>query len=167
MKPTPITSLPPEYALRVLVRISRHTRQMPNQCIEWVGARDQDGYGRFIIKVGGKTRQTGAHRAAWLARSPISDPELVIDHLCRNRLCVNLDHLELVTNAENIRRGEAGKNATGAPRLGPHGQHACGKHGRVDGYEKTRANGYSHWVCRECHRAYKKRYYAAKKELAA
>ena len=45
-----------------------------------------------------------AHRVAWEdARGPIPDG-LTIDHLCRVRNCVNVEHLELVTIAENNRR---------------------------------------------------------------
>lgn len=50
-----------------------------------------------------------AHRYAYeLAYGPIAEG-LVIDHLCRNKPCVRPDHLEAVTNAENIRRGKNAK----------------------------------------------------------
>jgi hypothetical protein len=52
-------------------------------------------------------RLTTAHRIAWeLARCPIP-AELVIDHLCRNRGCVNPSHMEVVDMATNTLRGES------------------------------------------------------------
>ncbi len=58
------------------------------------------GYGMFKSRVGGY-----AHRAAYeLFIGPIP-PGFSIDHLCRNKICVNPDHLEAVTHRENVLRG--------------------------------------------------------------
>ena len=72
-------------------------------CLLWTAYTMQNGYGQFGM--GGKT--VLAHRTAyehWVGRIPTG---LVLDHLCRVRSCCNPDHLEPVTNAENIRRGAA------------------------------------------------------------
>lgn len=73
-------------------------------CWDWTGHHDSDGYGRFDIRI--STQKTiGAHRFAYLwMKGPIPDG-LVLDHLCRNVGCVNPDHVEPVTSAENQRRG--------------------------------------------------------------
>lgn len=76
-------------------------------CWLWTAATQDNGYGSFFIgRVGGRVRLARAHRFAYeLAAGPIPDG-LVIDHLCRVRNCVNPDHLEAVSNKENLLRGE-------------------------------------------------------------
>ena len=75
-------------------------------CWEWRGARAGTGYG--AIWVDGRGRP--AHRVAYeLEVGPIPDG-LQLDHLCCNPACVRPDHLEPVTQAENIRRGNGGKH---------------------------------------------------------
>lgn len=71
-------------------------------CWLWSASRTTAGYGNF--RMGGKV--VYGHRVAYeAAYGPIPDG-LQIDHLCRVRHCVNPLHLEAVTQAENLRRGE-------------------------------------------------------------
>jgi len=76
----------------------------PGECIMHTGNYNKDGYGRVRT---GHSRHTPAHRAAWeKERGPL--PRGVhLDHLCRNRGCINLAHLEPVTPRINILRGTA------------------------------------------------------------
>lgn len=70
-------------------------------CWEWIGGLTQTGYAK--LKVNSKTRL--GHRLVWeLLVGPIPDG-LTLDHLCRNRACVNPDHLEPVSVAVNVMRG--------------------------------------------------------------
>lgn len=68
-------------------------------CVEWTGAISSDGYGK--VKLCGHMAR--AHRVALVAsRGRDLHPELVVDHLCRIRACVNPEHLREVTHRENL-----------------------------------------------------------------
>lgn len=71
-----------------------------NEHWEWQGKKNNLGYGRF--KIGRKS--FGAHRIAYKLFVGEIPEGLEIDHLCRVRHCVNPNHLEPVTHAENMRR---------------------------------------------------------------
>ena len=69
-------------------------------CIEWTGLRIH-AYG--YISLDG--RKVGAHRLAWVLQHNEPIPvDMEIDHICRNTICVNPAHMELVTKQENLRR---------------------------------------------------------------
>ncbi len=72
-------------------------------CWEWDGFVRSDGYARGFHN----GRRDYVHRLIWeILVGPIPKG-LDIDHLCRNRSCVNPDHLEPVTRGENLRRSHA------------------------------------------------------------
>jgi hypothetical protein len=113
------------------------------RCLVYTGPTRPDGYlqkgGRYI------------HRIAYeVAYGPIPEG-LTIDHLCRNRRCVNAEHLEAVTGKENTLRGEA------ISAINIRKTHC------VHGHEFTEENTYrapsmpNERVCRICRAAYKKR----------
>jgi hypothetical protein len=80
----------------------------PGDCIEFAG-RKSKRYGRVRVEKYGQVRVGGkklwAHRAAWEAVNGPIPPGMVLDHLCRNPACINVNHLEAVTHRVNILRG--------------------------------------------------------------
>lgn len=71
-------------------------------CWLWTGPQNLAGYGSFGV---GRGSKRNAHRWLWEQLNGPASSKLHLDHLCRNRLCVNPDHMELVSHSENIRRG--------------------------------------------------------------
>jgi len=74
-------------------------------CWIWQGTLNADGYGEFSVS----SKRKLAHRVIYERHRGAIPEGLDIDHLCKVHSCVNPDHLEAVTNKENIRRGEKTK----------------------------------------------------------
>lgn len=72
-------------------------------CWTWTAYIDKHGYGRFYME----GRMLSAHSVAWLLSKPNKPvpKDFELDHLCRNRSCVNPSHLEIVSTLENVLRG--------------------------------------------------------------
>ena len=109
-------------------------------CWNWTGYVRDDGYGIFKIK----SVKHRAHRVCYeFFNGPIPEG-LHIDHLCRNRKCVNPEHLEPVTMLENLHRSTLSNvHRTHCP----------------SGHEYTKENTYispsNRRQCRTCKYAYK------------
>lgn len=115
-----------------------------SDCWNWVGRRQAAGYGQFWLR--GQMRQ--AYRVVWVAEHGLLEDHMELDHLCRNRSCVNPAHLEPVTREENMRRTQL--IAVGKCRGGLHPI-------RSEGDLYTNATtGYR--TCRACIRERKRRY---------
>mgnify|MGYP001141514056 CR=1 FL=1 len=123
-------------------------------CWAWTGAAGRHGYGNF----GANGRTWRAHQWSYVHEVGAVPDGLMLDHLCRNRLCVRPEHLEPVTNGENVRRGlipaiRAAQNAD---------QSEC-KHGHPLSGENLYVQpktGYRY--CRTCQRRRRAEYLARK-----
>lgn len=78
-------------------------------CWIYKGALDKQGYGTFYY------RQSGykAHKIAYQLLVGPTPEGLVLDHLCKNKSCINPKHLEPVTQKENARRWFDGLHCSG------------------------------------------------------
>lgn len=80
-----------------LARFRGKTVETPTGCWLWQGPLDRDGYGTFHFR----RRNRRAHRVGYFLLNGPIEPGLVINHTCRNRNCVNPQHLEAVTASES------------------------------------------------------------------
>lgn len=115
------------------------------ECWEWTAGLDHYGYGAF--RLWPQDRVVKAHRYAYELVTGAIDSELTVDHLCRNRRCVNPLHMELVTRGENVRRGESAILTVQRKRALTHCKHG---HRFDDANTYIRPNG--NRDCRTCRR---------------
>lgn len=76
-------------------------------CWLWTGALKPNGYGQVMDYSGEKPRCLYVHREVYKALVGSIPADKVLDHLCRVRHCANPDHLQVVDERTNIRRGYA------------------------------------------------------------
>lgn len=87
---------------RLAARVERR-----GSCLIWTGAVSTSGYGVIGGSTDGKNYVRYTHRLAYELANGEVPAGLHIDHLCRQRLCVEPGHLEAVTQQENNRRAAA------------------------------------------------------------
>lgn len=109
-----------------------------NGCWPWTMSTASHGYGQ--IGWGGSTSGRGgtvAHRAIWQSLHGPIPAGMTVDHLCRNRTCVNPFHLRLLSNVENARLNGASQRKR------------CPKGHRYDA-SNTLVDRRGHRRCRTC-----------------
>lgn len=103
-------------------------------CWPWQGYVAPDGYGRLNFSAVGRPQL--AHRLSYQHLVAEIPEGLQLDHLCRNRACVNPDHLEPVSNQENAKRGRLARTT-----------HCSRGHE----YDEENTHFYRGWrICRAC-----------------
>lgn len=83
------TAIPPLFASKI---------SKTDECWNWIASLDQKGYGYFGF--GGRVQR--AHRVAWQLEHGEIPASLEVEHRCRNRACVQPDHLRLATRKQNM-----------------------------------------------------------------
>ena len=141
----------PTFALRVFAHVDAS-----GDCWEWRGAKT-NGYGTINRGGVGAGNEVG-HRAVWLLLVGEIPGDLQLDHLCRNRGCVNPDHLEPVTAEENKRRGFS-------PAVLCSQRKTCEFGHPFDGIRRHYGRTYRY--CKTCDQVQQRRRYHERKKRAA
>ncbi len=101
-------------------------RREKSECWLWQGHVDKNtGYGRIVENGEKRPRKLQAHRVSLLVHGIKLEENLVVDHICRTRACVNPDHLRQVTLGVNTLENSASiqaanKKKTHCPRQHPY-----------------------------------------------
>lgn len=128
-------------------------------CWLWVGYLDKYGYGSLGVPrcIAGKVKNVRAHRLSYeLFKGPLLQGKY-IDHLCKQRACINPDHLELVTPGENVMRSTKTFQAINAAKT------HC-KNGHPLSGQNLYLMRLGHRSCRTCRSTAYTKYYTAKRK---
>lgn len=125
-------------------RLAEKVALTDSGCVEWIGGTTSAGYGSLTRGKYGTA--VLAHRLSYEHHNGPIPTGLQIDHLCRNRLCVNPCHLEPVTQRVNIMRGDSPTARNAAKTHCPRGHELVGDNIYL---HPTRG----HRECRTCQRA--------------
>lgn len=138
---------------------------LPNGCWQWLRSLADNGYGHYAFD----NIREKAHRFAFKVFVGEIPDYLQLDHLCRNRGCVNPEHLEAVSSKENVRRSPIQVTTINARKT-----HCIRGHEFTAENTRLERNGTKR-TCKTCKRLHKhvwkteygQRYRAKKRQLGA
>lgn len=141
-------------ASKPIIKFIEEIEKSKNGCWNWRGSLNEKGYGQIWDGI----KNVRAHRWSYeYFREPIADG-LVVDHMCRNRACVNPWHLRTVSPKVNALENSFGQSAINSRKT------HCKR-----GHEFTQENTifYKNGVrtCKECARACHREAYIRRKSL--
>lgn len=134
--------------------IPEHRKEL-GQCWLWTASLDGRGYGQ----IGVDKKMLRAHRFAYTILKGKIPPSKKLDHLCRNRICVNPSHLEPKSNRDNI----LAEGSLSNPRLNILKTH-CPKQHPYSGKNLGVISTSKHRYCKTCNREKVLRYYYERRQ---
>ena len=153
--PTGVYKRPdPEARFRAKVQVDEATG-----CHVWTASLNKFGYGKFG-RPGFHGQWMMAHRFAWQLAHGSLPEGLDLDHLCRNRACVNVTHLRAVDRQTNLLAPGSESNA----KKNSDKTHC--KRGHALTGDNLRPTNRGQRECKECYRMHARNRYNRKKAAA-
>lgn len=137
--------------ISVIERFLNKIKILDSGCWKWISTITNQGYGQFWFN----GKQRSSHRFIYKYYHGEVNSSLVLDHLCRNRKCVNPEHLEQVSIKENILRGN------GFAALNIKKTHCKNGHEFIDNNTHLDSNG--HRRCKFCNKIRQQQFQKRKK----
>lgn len=99
---------------RIDAKIAKNVKSIPGpldtDCLIWQGADSGNGRGGGYPRMSLDGATVAVHRVVWVNHNGYIPPKKQIDHRCKNRMCVNEEHLQMVTHRKNQKlKGKNGK----------------------------------------------------------
>ena len=139
----------------IMERFFNKVEVLDDGCWHWTGTKIWSGYSQFWVR----TTPFSGHRFAYLVFRGNLSPGKQLDHLCRNRACVNPEHLEEVTAKVNHQRGDGPWSTRKRPTHCPQGHPYTGNNIAL---RSSPSEGYIRRRCRKCLNTYLRNYRARK-----
>lgn len=125
-----------------------------HSCWEWIGYKTNLGYGQYMAL---DRKKFQAHRASFFFHVGKLNPALVLDHTCRNKLCVNPRHLREVPQRINNTENSVGVAALNIQKT------MCPRGHVYDKFRKNKSREIPARACRTCDNINKKKSYFKRK----
>lgn len=141
--------------------VAANTAPDASGCLVWTGPLTPQGYANATWQRPGMKMEAGGHRIAYILAKGEIPAGLVIDHLCRNRACVNSDHLDTVVQRENVMRSPIAPGAINAAKTHCPQGHPYDVENTYVWRHTTRSTTVR--ICKTCNRERARKYYQRKR----
>ena len=143
---------------KVITRATNNVTHLPNGCIVSNYSTGSHKYAQIGWHENGKTKMVLIHRLVWQIHYGEIPNDMTVDHTCKTRKCINVDHMRLLSNFDNARRQFGSDWSIGFCKNGHSDSNLIAVSRRTKSGEKRKG-----LACSICIKEYHQRYRAKKR----